>query len=792
MSALISPEQEPMKILDAASRRDGSMLIPLAMVTGLYLAKLYGYLLFHSLVEMFAIAVTCGIFMITWNARRFMTNGYFLFVGSAYLFVGVIDLLHTLAYKGMGVFPRYDANLPTQLWIAARYLQSGALLAAPFFIERKVNPRLVVSTFALIASLLIASIFGDLFPDCFVEGRGLTTFKVGSEYVVVMMLVGSLILLRRKRQSFDPEVVQLLAAAIIALALTELVFTLYVDVYGILNMVGHLFKLGAFYLIYLALIETGLKKPYNLLFRELKQSEERYRRLYMNTPVMLHSIDQGGRLVSVSNYWLEHLGFTRDEVLGRNATDFLTEESRRYAEDEVLPAFSQSGLSRDIPYQVVKKDGSVMDVLLTASAEADEKGGIIASLAVMTDVTEQKRAEEGLRKSEEKFARAFHTAPSIMVLATLDDGVFIEVNEAFEKTFGWRCAEVKGHSSQEFVTWENPSDRVMVLAMLRDNREVRNLEIPFRTKTGETFIGLYSADIIMVNGEKCLLSIAEDITELKRAREQIEILNTNLSWRAVELESANEQLAVTLNELESVNERLDETNQELLLSNQELEAFNYSVTHDLRNPLNNISGISQVLLELSANSLDANSKGFLTSIVEETQRMDHLIKTLLNFSRITRTELSSEEIDLSNLARSISVELQFMNQQRSVVFSIAEGIHAVGDPALLTVLLKNLLGNAWKYTGKTKAALITFGQVQQGGETVYFVQDNGCGFDMKDVHMMFHPFRRLHQDTDFEGTGIGLATVQRIVQRHGGKVWAEGVVGKGATVYFTLASADQH
>ncbi|HEU0265116.1 MAG TPA: PAS domain S-box protein, partial [Geobacterales bacterium] len=601
-----------------------------------------------------------------------------------------------------------------------------------------------------------------------------------------------LILLRRKRQGFDPEVVRLLAAAIIALALTELVFTLYVDVYGILNMVGHLFKLGAFYLIYLALIETGLKKPYNLLFRELKQSEERYRRLYMNTPVMLHSIDQGGRLVSVSNYWLEQLGFTRDEVLGRNATDFLTEESRRYAEDVVLPAFSQSGLSRDIPYQVVKKDGSVMDVLLTASAEADEMGGIIGSLAVMADVTEQKRAEEGLRKSEEKFARAFHTAPSTMVLATLDDGVFIEVNEAFEKTFGWRCAEVKGHSSQEIVTWENPSDRVMVLSMLQDNREVRNLEIPFRTKTGGTFIGLYSADIIVVNGEKCLLSIAEDITELKRAREQIEILNTNLSLRAVELESANEQLAVTLNELESVNERLDETNQELLLSNQELEAFNYSVTHDLRNPLNNISGISQVLLELSANSLDANGKGFLTSIVEETQRMDHLIKTLLNFSRITRTELSSEEIDLSNLARSISMELQFMNQQRSVTFSVAEGIHTVGDPALLTVLLKNLLGNAWKYTGKTKAAVITFGRVERGGETVYFVQDNGCGFDMKHVHMMFHPFRRLHQDADFEGTGIGLATVQRIVQRHGGKVWAEGVVGKGATVYFTLASADQH
>ena len=250
-----------------------SYLTGTAVLLALYLTSHYNYLLFHSLIELFSVAIAAGIFMIAWNSRRFIANNYLVFIGMSYLFVGSIDLLHTLAYKNMGVFPGASANLPTQLWIAARYLQSCSLLAAPLFLNRPLNIRLVFVGFCALTSLLFLSIFTwGVFPDCFVDGTGLTLFKKASEYVVSALFVASLLFMLRKRQSFHRDVVHLLTASIVLLILTGMAFTLYTDVYGISNMIGHLFKANAFYLIYKAMIETGLSRPLDFLFRELQQS----------------------------------------------------------------------------------------------------------------------------------------------------------------------------------------------------------------------------------------------------------------------------------------------------------------------------------------------------------------------------------------------------------------------------------------------------------------------------------------------------------------------------------------
>lgn len=231
------------------------------------------FLLFHSIAEIFSIIIAGGIFMFAWNSRRLMDNSYLLFIGIAYLFVGGIDLFHTLAYKGMGVFQGYNANLPTQLWIAARYMQSISLLIAPLLIDRKLNVTLVLLCYALAATLLLGFVFLNIFPDCYIEGSGLTVFKKVSEYVISLILVISIVLLFKSRDKFDRGVLHLLVLSIAVTIASELAFTFYISVYGISNIIGHIFKITAFYLVYRALIETGLKKPYNLLFRELKQSE---------------------------------------------------------------------------------------------------------------------------------------------------------------------------------------------------------------------------------------------------------------------------------------------------------------------------------------------------------------------------------------------------------------------------------------------------------------------------------------------------------------------------------------
>jgi len=246
---------------------------------GLYLTSLYSYLLFHSLAEIFSIVVACGIFMVAWNGRRFLDMSCFMFLGIAYLFVAGLDFLHTLAYSGMGVFEGYATNLPTQLWIAARYLESFSLLITPLFIGRKVRVSFTFLGYTAAFSLLLGSIFyWDIFPVCFVEGVGLTLFKKVSEYVISFVLLGSIGLLLQRREEFDPGVLRLLMASIIVTIFSELAFTLYVHAYGLPNLIGHYLKIVSFYLIYKAVIEMGLVRPYSIMFRNLKRSEKALRK----------------------------------------------------------------------------------------------------------------------------------------------------------------------------------------------------------------------------------------------------------------------------------------------------------------------------------------------------------------------------------------------------------------------------------------------------------------------------------------------------------------------------------
>jgi hypothetical protein len=214
-----------------------TVLLGISILVVLYLTGLYNYLLFHGIAEMFSIAVACGIFMIAWNSRQFMKNSYFLFLGIAYLFIGGLDGIHTLAYTGMGVFTGYNTNLPTQLWIAARYLESLSLLFAPFFIGRRLKPSLVVLGYMVLFSLSLVSIFyWDIFPVCFVEGiegiGRLTPFKKISEYIISLILVGSIVMILRKRKEFDMGVLRLVVASIIVSIFSEMSFTFYVHAYG--------------------------------------------------------------------------------------------------------------------------------------------------------------------------------------------------------------------------------------------------------------------------------------------------------------------------------------------------------------------------------------------------------------------------------------------------------------------------------------------------------------------------------------------------------------------------------
>ena len=267
-------------------------------------------------------------------------------------------------------------------------------------------------------------------------------------------------------------------------------------------------------------------------------------------------------------------------------------------------------------------------------------------------------------------------------------------------------------------------------------------------------------------------------------RDEIGEVGNAFNAMAAERKRAEEQLR-------GLAQSLERRTAELAAANKELEAFSYSVSHDLRAPLRSMSGFSQALVEDYGDKLDPNARHYLERVRAASKRMSDLIDELLMLSRVTRSELKRETVDMSGLARDVAAELQATQAERRVAFEIMPGVTAEGDAWQLRLVVENLIGNAWKFTRDEAEAKIEFGLTEQDGEVVYHVRDNGVGFDMAYADKLFGPFQRLHTAAEFEGAGIGLATVARLVWRHGGRVWAEAAPGQGATFYFTLGKGDE-
>jgi len=488
--------------------------------------------------------------------------------------------------------------------------------------------------------------------------------------------------------------------------------------------------------------------------RTLRGSEEQRRLLVESVrDYAIYLLDPTGIVVSWNAGAQLIKGYQAEEIIGQHFSRFYTPEDVAAGKPQHSLGAAAEGRYEEENWRI-RKDGSRFWADVVITAVRDDRGTLLGFAKVTRDLTERQRAEEALRASEDRFRTLAVTANDAIISADRH-GNITYFNPGAERIFGYRAAEVNGK--------------------------------PLTVLMPERFRDAHSAGIAryLATGEARVVGKTVELAGQKNNGAEFPLELSLASWQRGS-EIAFTAIIRDVTERKRVDETLRRHTAQVEAANAELDAFAYSVSHDLRAPLRGIDGFSQALLEDYADRLDDAGKNYLTRVRSASQRMATLIDDLLNLSRVTRSEMHVGPLDLSALATGIAEDLQKRAPARRVEVAIAPGLHVRADPGLMRVVLQNLIENAWKFTGKRTAARIEVGSVPHDGRPAYFVKDNGAGFDMTYVGKLFGAFQRLHGAQEFDGTGIGLATVQRVIHRHGGRVWAEGAVDDGATFYFTL------
>jgi signal transduction histidine kinase len=741
-------------------RNAALIMVSVAILGALYYLSRQNYLFFHSIVEIFSIVIAFAIFAIAWNSRRLVDNNYFIFVGIAFLFVAGLDVFHTFAYKGMGVFPSFvGSNLATQLWIAMRYVLGFSFLIPLLFTRVKIKPAIIIAGYGIVSALLLSSIFVyQNFPVAYDSNTlSLTAFKIGSEYAISIIILAAIGLLIKKRKEFSSDIYKFLLAAMALAVATEMAFTLYTDVYGIANIVGHLLNVVSFYFIYRALVQTGLTKPYEMLFRNLKQNEtalaNRAEELTKVNEKLEKEISEHRTTEDALRESEEHLQLKLDSVLSPDI---------ELSEQDLTNIIDVPNLQATMNYlyTVTKMGFALIDLkgkVLVGTGWQDicTKFHRINPLTCKNCVESDVELSSGVEKGKMRLYKCKNNIWDVVTPLYIGDkhvgnvffGQFFFEDEKVDRALFVSQAEKYGFDREEYI---EAFDRIP-----RYSREKIEDLMDFYSKLSEMLSKISYSN----------LKLAKSLYNQK------------------ELQGKLEKKATEVEEYASQMEKLAEERAKQLKNSERLAAIGQTagmVGHDIRNPLQAIT--SELYLEkleidtLPQSEVKTNLLESIQSIEENLFYINKIVADLQDFARPLNPK--KEQVDVEKTINEALEMIAVPSTIKTTVSAQKDLPQLILDSTLIKRILVNLIQNAVQ--AMPNGGKLTVSATIQRGQTKIEIEDTGEGIPVEVQNKLFTPL----MTTKSKGQGFGLAVVKRMTEAMNGTVTFESEKGKGTK--FTL------
>ncbi|MHA2398325.1 MAG: sensor histidine kinase [Promethearchaeota archaeon] len=725
-----------------------------------FITHLYNYLLFHSIVEIFSIVIAGGVFLVGWSSRKYMKGSFFLILGISSLFLIALDLIHTLSYSDMQIFTEFDANLPTSLWIAARYLQAGSFLFASFTIKKPIKPLNLFIVYLGITLLLFFLIFFKIFPTCYILGQGLTLFKKASEYIIIIILIFTLYNIVKIRIEFDKKVFSFIILSIFSIIISEFFFTLYFGVTDIHNLIGHLFKVIAFFLLYKAIIQIGIEDPFDLLFRKVKRSELELRNIIKHSGAGITMLDQNGHYLLINKKAANDLGGNPEDFIGKSLYEVLPEDlAEEYfnSNRELI----QNGINRSYQRTFNLPSGKKTFWITEQPIKSPDESSS-SLLIVATDITKSKKAEEALKIREHDLKERVKELTCLYSISKLVEQIEIPIEEFLETTLDYIPK-----------AWQYPN-----ITCARIIYQEREFKTPNFKKTGWML-------------KKDILEFRNIIGRLEVGYlEEMPIMNEGPFFKEErDLINGISEMIGTFIERKKAEERLSQ-----LIS---------TVSHELRTPIT----VLLMSMEYLSSHKESLKKDVEEKLIEGISRNVHLLNDLaediLLVSKIDehKLELNFEEYSPLGIVNEILFLLEPIGKEKNIDFEvdIDSKIRLMGDTKRIDQIFRIIIDNSIKYSSEGSKVEISAINDYKGnynpegisGVLIKF-KDSGRGIPPKDLPHIFERFYRSSNVYEIAGTGLGLAIAKDLVIAHQGEISLESELGIGTTFHLFLPYIKQN